>query len=606
MIKKVACLMVCTLCFISTGRAEHFLLKWQFDDGIMSYVTILQASDSDHDGFHELFFISEQLGHPVIYEMGDDGPELVRIIDTYGTFSFHGVGDYDRDGLVAVLLEKLRHPDIGCTLRVYESVSIDSMPGEVVWLGHMYGSQYATTLTTHFRAWGDMDGNGTFDFVCMIYGHFYVWENAGDNNYEFVVDTIYQGANFHSPALGDFDGDGHVEIIAIGNGFWAIESTGEHTYELVLYDTLENLTGVHISNVHDNLSANDMDQDGKPEFILHGHYGPTWYAYWRDDICIFEASGDNQYELVWYDSLWPNHTWWDYGAMSDVGDIDADSVEELVLSTTGDFYVIQAMGDNDYSVTSHVDIAALIGVLKSQMVHLNIEIHDMDNNGLNEIIASATYEDLEGFLYAKTFILEKGIDMEWIFPSELDTFPPDTQVTLQWKITDNPSLIESVYVYYKQIYVGSPRTLIFRGDAVGNSFYNWTVPDTEGVFRLDLVCTGPGRRDSVTSTCFRIGYGIEEGETFPFGLRTGLLAPKPNPAVGLVRIQYELALEDTFKNLDLSVLDVSGRVVRRFDDLSRTPGRCTVDWRHSGSGGIYFIHFQADDRNWVRKVVLTR
>ena len=106
------------------------------------------------------------------------------------------------------------------------------------------------------------------------------------------------------------------------------------------------------------------------------------------------------------------------------------------------------------------------------------------------------------------------------------------------------------------------------------------------------------------SPTFRIGYGIEEGEIPSFESKTGLLTPRPNPAGDLVTIPYMIAPEDQIEELEIYIIDASGRVIRRFDELPKSTGKHTKDWKHACPGGVYFIHFQADDQRWVRKVVL--
>jgi hypothetical protein len=601
---KTVLLMILLNLFASLISAENFSLKWQLNDGVCWFYGIVKCADTDRDALPEIFMKSESLRCPVIFEQTPDGPQLKRIIDSSHRLYPWAVDDFDQDSSYDVLFEFYMDGAVTDSVKVYESASPDSLPGKLIWQDHLYGSEH--TGISNLRAWGDMDGNSKFDFFNMRYGILYVYENTDDNQYELVVNDTFGGANFENPTVGDYDDDGYVEIVAshYSGRFWIVENIAEHSYELILADSLSRYIGTSVSNVYDNLSANDMDGDGKPEFILHA-FTPR-LGYWRDDIFIFEAISDNTYELAWYDSLWPNNTYWNYGAISDVGDIDADSVEELVLSTTGDFYVIKAFGDNDYSVVAHQNISAYCGVGLSHMQQLDIEIYDMDDNGLNDIVASATYDDDQGFLHAKTFIWEKGIDMEWLYPSEYDTLPPDTQVTLRWRVTDPPSLIDSVFVYFKLMQTGHPRILLFSGHAVEDSSYDWTVPDTSGRFRLYLVCTGPGRRDSIASTSFRIGYGIEEEEIAPLESKTELLAPRPNPARDLVSISYIIAPDDPTEEMELCIINASGGVVRRFDELPRSPGTHTMDWKHSGSGGVYFIHFQADDRRWVRKVVLWR
>ncbi|MCD6382377.1 MAG: VCBS repeat-containing protein, partial [Candidatus Hydrothermae bacterium] len=321
-----------------------FRLKWALEDGVRWYTTVIRGADADHDGRNELIFRSESLRKPVIYELTEGEFQLVAMVDSISTF--WEVGDLDGDGLTDVVGQRPLGSGNESDMLIIESREYYGYPDTVVWEGYLWGSECgASPLWVH-----DFDGDGKVEIMNSAMRYIYVWENEGDNDYEFVYgdtlgDTI---VCLTGGAYGDFDGDGRVEMAFsdIYGHVIVMESVGDNDYEVVWSGELSDYIGQDVSNVYDNFSVGDMDGDGKMEFVLHGVYPEG--GFWRDDIFVFEAVGDNEYEVVWYDSLRPNYTWPDYGygRMSDVGDVDGDGVPEVVLSTTSDIYVLKAVGDD--------------------------------------------------------------------------------------------------------------------------------------------------------------------------------------------------------------------------------------------------------------------
>lgn len=592
---------------VSSLSGYHFDLKWDIPDGIDWYATVLKGADTDHDNLQEIIFSSESLRVPTIYELQGCEFNLAHIIDSNTSLLFWGMGDYDGDYLSDVLIEYWLGVGQGSNLRVYESPMYYSHPDSFVWEAYLDNMNIGEGF--YIRSWGDLDGDDKTDIFTSLYKYFWIFENVGNNAYDLVLfDSLSPPMRWTFPTVGDFDGDGKMEIVNGGmyGQISVFENTGDNQYELIWHDSLPVYIDTCVSNVYDNLSANDMDQDGKPEIIFHGTLLAPIGMPERNDLFIFEAIGDNEYQLIYYDSL-PHHVFNTVGAISDVGDVDGDGVPELVLSTTGDIYVIKAFANDSFGIVWQKNMAQEAGVPYSAMDQLDVEIYDLDNNGLNEIIASLAYDDAWGFLHAKTFIYEKGIDMEWVYPSLPDTFLVDSVETLRWTVYDTIA-VESLYIYLTPL-SNYPRDLIFEGNPLTDSIYNWTVPDSLGEFKLLLVVTGPGRRDSLQSpTIYITPTGLEERDRGEFTSKEGFLKFPSNPVKPPLKIIY--SLKTPSKTGKLLIVDAPGRVIKAFKGLKS--GRNRVIWNGLDergklvSKGVYFILLEREKKKWVRRVVLWR
>jgi flagellar hook assembly protein FlgD len=96
------------------------------------------------------------------------------------------------------------------------------------------------------------------------------------------------------------------------------------------------------------------------------------------------------------------------------------------------------------------------------------------------------------------------------------------------------------------------------------------------------------------------------------GLSTALMAPSPSPAVSHSKIQFRIAPEQADSPLRLVIVNVAGRVVRRFDVERATPGTHALDWDlRSESGirvanGIYYARLSIAGHVMARPVVVQR
>ncbi len=209
----------------------------------------------------------------------------------------------------------------------------------------------------------DGNGNGATDFN--------IFESIGDNIYELIFTGYPPFSSSSTFAFGDFDGDNANEFI-FGNlsGWYAVyECNGDNSY---VETHIEQLATV---NIKDCFSVSDADQDGKMEFVVKG-----FWVYGTIDAFIFEAVADNTYEIIKTFNF-PGGDY--YGGYSEAGDVDGDSIPEIVLEGCQNIYIIKSAGNDSFYVWD---------TLPGHTGGSNVRIYDIDNNGLAEIVISGNNE----------------------------------------------------------------------------------------------------------------------------------------------------------------------------------------------------------------------
>ncbi len=329
----------------------------------------IMVCDSDRDSQTELIFAHYDCGQnrAVVYELYPDSVfHLETIIDTM-CFNAWEVGDFDNDGLFdLVVTGDFGLPALGP--QIFESPDSFSYPTREIWRDTV-GPPLVLPICVY-----DIDQDGLPEIVKNRLGPsegLGVYESVGDNQYELVFvdnpDTLNLDAPAAMIAFGDFDGDGRIEFVPAGGDerYWIYECIGNNNYEKIVDSQLPTF------NIRDGFAVPDADCDGKPEFVLKGNRLSTL------DVFIFEATGDNTYEVIQTFSL-PGGNY--YGGYSDAGDVDDDGVPEIVLEARLNIFIIKAAGNDSFYVWQ-----TLPGSLTGSCVRVT---NDLDNNGLNEIVIS--------------------------------------------------------------------------------------------------------------------------------------------------------------------------------------------------------------------------
>ena len=90
---------------------------------------------------------------------------------------------------------------------------------------------------------------------------------------------------------------------------------------------------------------------------------------------------------------------------------------------------------------------------------------------------------------------------------------------------------------------------------------------------------------------------------------TALRSPYPNPFNPVVTVEFDL---DRRRNVQITIYDVSGRLVRRVVDEVRNPGTYKVHWNGktdaggSVATGVYFLQLRSEGWTAHRKLVMLK
>jgi hypothetical protein len=357
----------------------NFVQKWYIDAGMIGECgRILINNDTDRDGNYEFYIRTYGESQKVyIYEL--------HLPDTWEVDSFSyfwgplvwDVGDFDLDGLwdLAIQVSATQsYPTM--VISIAESPDSFSYPTPEVWRDTV-GQAAVTPISVY-----DVDQDGLPEIVKVGANgiDFVIYESIGDNFYDKIYEDTIQGiaTPLSTIAFGDFDEDSKIEFVlgnlsdGVGAAYWLYESPVDNTYEFI------HLGSVPTKNIKDCFSVPDADEDGKMEFVVKGFVVPTALIH----AFIFEAIGDNIYEVVKTFDLFGGSNDY-YGGYSEAGDVDGDSVPEIVLEGCQNIYIIKSAGNDSFYIWD---------TLPGHASGSCVRVYDIDENGLAEIIISGNDE----------------------------------------------------------------------------------------------------------------------------------------------------------------------------------------------------------------------
>ena len=141
-------------------------------------------------------------------------------------------------------------------------------------------------------------------------------------------------------------------------------------------------------------------------------------------------------------------------------------------------------------------------------------------------------------------------------------------------------------------------------DLYGITYDNYLVIDHQGVLRYTSADNGGlGERFRLSEVISEIDYYLSR-----IGLNNSQIPIKfklsqnyPNPFHGITPINYTVR---TRKHVNLSVYDISGRIVDTLVDDVRSPSDYEVDWNPKGlSSGVYIYRLVSGRTNISRKML---
>jgi hypothetical protein len=569
--KKVLWFILTVGTFAGSAPGLNFKQVAYIPSGLIWSTGYIKGTDINHDGYEDLVFTTVMApgdSYRVAY-YGYRPYNRYVFEDTIGhPFSaFWDIGDLDGDSLVDLVTQAGDSAGVGrIGIRVFEPQNYWSFPKIPVWswryeyIGNDVKPRYIT----------DLDRDDFKEILTSDAQVIYVFENRGDNQYQKVFsDTIRTAVPSGSFAFGDFEGDGRMEFAIPTYGgpdttVFVYKCTGDDQYQKVWGELL------NTPNMYDCVTGPDLDGDGKPEFIIGSlRTGPPP---WAGCLWVYEATGINQYNLIFSDSIVGVGNRGVYCVHSDCGDIDRDGRPELVWAIDRDWMVYKSPGNNQFQ-----RVFSAYG--DNGHNSTNIHIHDMNGNGYPEIIESGGNE---------THIWEVEA-CQVVYPNGGETLYCDTSYAISWRNVA-PFVADSFSLFFS---TDSSRTysLIAHGIPGSDSSYVWTVPDT------------------LSDTCFIMLWAYQNATGWDFSDSPFRIRPVNGVEVGshvsplTSHLPYRVA-----PNPFASFASVPGHERESFtlyDVSGRNIGVYKGDRIGAGlSAGIYFLKPEGNDSKPLRIVKL--
>ncbi len=486
------------------------------------------------------------------------------------------VGFLDNDTLYDLVCQTVDSTDTAY-IRVYEQPTPGTLPTILVWSWQY--EYWGKTISSMYIT--DLDRDGLREILNADHSIIYVFETRGDNEYiKVFCDTETLNPDITSYfAVADFDGDGQTEF-----AYGALDGAPQNRPTVFVRECTGDdqyqlvwMDTLNACNMVDVIACPDLNGNGKPEFMIGSCTPPGWTA----GLWLYESAGNNQYDLIYADSITGIS-----GANgirhSACGDVDMDGRPELVWTINNDWMVYK------YDTLAHQFQRVFRANRFRRHWTTQAYIHDMNGNGYPEIIITGDDSARIGWAYGVTEVWEVEA-CQVVYPNGGETLYCDTSYTIRWRNVA-PFVADSFSLFYS---TDSSRTysLIAHGIPGSDSTYVWTVPDT------------------LSDTCFLMLWAYQNATGWDFSdshfrIRNGTGVEAPSHVSPLTsHLPYRVA-----PNPFLSYASVPGHERESFalyDVSGRKVGTYKGDRIGSGlSAGIYFLKPEGQDAKPLRIVKL--
>ena len=461
----------------------------------------------------------------------------------------------------------------------------------------MYGGGGIKTIAVAPSYITDLDKDGKKEILTSNIDaeSIFVFECSGDNQYDLVYtnNVTGYGGNILTFAFDDFDQDSLMEFVTGGSIGQVIlwECTGDNQYQVVWADTVE-----PAYTAYDVVSAKDMDQDGKPEFII----GATRFASFNHTTVwtFYESNGPNSYISIFVDSL-NNIDGSDYYSASYCGDIDNDSIPEAVLAVGSNWVVYKATGDNQFQRIYKAYAT------DNNRSNTSICIADMNGNGYAEIIESGAVNST----VSETKIWEICGEITW---DSLTASSKDSCIEVKWSTTRQ--FANYGFNVYRSTAVGGPYNIIH---------------ETNDTIRLDTATLFYAFNDSAVTTGTKYYYKVQAkllndstqyigpdsatgvegrpGDYVHYAFELGNCYP--NPVKGQANIQFTLPIAG---KASLKIYNIQGQLVKTLLEDELPAGTHNISWdakNNNGkqaANGVYLYKLIAGGKSATNKLILVK
>jgi hypothetical protein len=258
-------------------------------------------------------------------------------------------------------------------------------------------SEHVITNRSDTGARIDLDGDMNYEIIVMgknTNDDLVILENSADDTYVKVwgIDLNSDTASYfpQSAAVADSDGDGLLEIIAIGAGTLRIFemaagaiADGSNPSDTPMYT-------VAVSGAS-AVTAGFFDADASMDIVITS----------RDEtggLVVIENNGDNSYAAATSTDVGNDSGVVDDGGAADlslIADLDGDGVNEIAVAPDRQARSLDSFFVFRWNGTSFTEEARLpIASPTSDLGLNNVMIYDLDGNGTAEILMTDNSEDI--------------------------------------------------------------------------------------------------------------------------------------------------------------------------------------------------------------------
>jgi len=424
-------------------------------------VDALLMADVTGDGRVELLYGDGQWGNVYAFDT-QTVTEIWRIDNPLHGVGNIVVGDSDDDDRLEVLYSS-GHSDTG-----RDQLAIHDITGTVIeWQSiHLDGPFNAVTI-------GDGNGNGHLEDIAISFSSNSGYDDGIMQIFNSLNNTLlwasqpgtfggYAWTGVHDVAIGDVDNDGHIEIVVATDrlydgAIYIFDGASRQIEAQYFYDSPPVFS----------LAIEDVDNDGANEIIA----GPGSYVY-----VINGATGTVEWKSIHLGST--------IGQIS-VADVDDDSVPEIVALNTS-LFVIDGI--------SHIQWQS------SNSGFTGMDVFDVTGDGRPEILAGTETGQL---------IALDGITHDEVFSHNSGETAPIPGLNAFWRPNDPAAKLAFTQLGQLKVFDLDSGTTVFQSEVLGNvagagnglalqlrkdgvfeilvgtdySLHQFTVPDGELIFR---------------------------------------------------------------------------------------------------------------------------
>jgi len=345
---------------------------------------------------------------------------------------------------------------------------------------------YGNLLGVEAAAVGDFNGDGKLDIVSLMAGGWEIDVAPGNGDGTFQVPILntftLSGYSPYAIAAGDFNGDGHLDVAVWGTG-----PTGNQAISIFLgkgngtFNYLNSYTAPNSSNwgpSSNSLYVADFNGDGKLDLAALTPYNSVNIPC----VYIYLGNGDGTFQTgASYSTVDPNHSNESNAYGMAVGDLTGDGKPDIAVSQSNGMVVLLNNGNGTFGTATYYDNAL------SHTSEIGIAIGDVNGDKKNDILTTTQYGDVVLFLNqgSGTFALKGSIGKTGVANSWLVNMAGiNGDKKLDLVVTDSVGEIWTFYgngkgkftagpVYPTQYWENGPDNVIladFNGDGVLDIF----------------------------------------------------------------------------------------------------------------------------------------